>query len=367
MTNLIKARFVDRTGAKAARAELWPAIVIPREDIEAEVARLASLAAPVDGRRRSLVVHPMDPAGNGLAPGIQVSIDVLKPGEQTRPIRQSSSQINFCIRGSGHSIIGGKKIAFSQYDVWNTPSMNVYQHFNDNSELQVRLTYSNAALLEKMNVHLVDENPPENVARAEEASSASATHQGRSSAAGFPTFQLTEDGAWLMPYEKLISPDVVESPALHWPWRLVKEHIDKLHALGESYVGRRLYLLYNPASGRTNGTTHSFFATMTMRPPRIVDRPHRHAAAAVNYYFSGSGRSTVEGQVYEWKAGDLMLSAPGLAVHNHASYDQPVYELTVQDSPLNIAMDSLLWQESLKGPMILLGSHLGFHTNRPSE
>ena len=42
-----------------------------------------------------------------------------------------------------------------------------------------------------------------------------------------------------------------------------------------------------------------------------------------------------------------MLSAPGWGVHNHASDDEPVYELTIQDSPLNIAMESLLWQEDL--------------------
>ena len=83
----------------------------------------------------------------------------------------------------------------------------------------------------------------------------------------------------------------------------------------------------------------------------------------MNYYFHGTGRSTVEGKVYEWKAGDLMLSAPGWGVHNHASYDESVYELTVQDQPLNIFMESLLWQESLKKPWSVLGANSGFETN----
>jgi gentisate 1,2-dioxygenase len=144
----------------------------------------------------------------------------------------------------------------------------------------------------------------------------------------------------------------------------VKSELDKLVALGKDYVGRRLYLLYNPMTARTNGCTPSFFATMTIRPPKIVDRPHRHTSAAVNYYFAGRGRSTVEGRVYEWKAGDLMLSAPGWAVHNHASYDEPVYELTVQDQPLHIAMESILWQESLKVPLAVLGQQEGFSTSR---
>jgi len=38
--------------------------------------------------------------------------------------------------------------------------MATYVHINDTDEIQVRLAYSNAALLEKMNVHVVDEDPP---------------------------------------------------------------------------------------------------------------------------------------------------------------------------------------------------------------
>jgi gentisate 1,2-dioxygenase len=185
--------------------------------------------------------------------------------------------------------------------------------------------------------------------------------------AGFPfdeLFALGDEGAWLMSYERTINPAVQESPALIWPWRQVKAELDKLHKLGSKYRGRRLYLLYNPATGRTNGTTHGFFATMTIRPAGITDRPHRHTAAAINYYFKGSGHSVVGGRRYPWKAGDLMLSAPGWVIHNHASHDSDVYELTIQDSPFHLANDSLLWQENLKQPPILIGSHPGWETNR---
>ena len=63
-----------------------------------------------------------------------------------------------------------------------------------------------------------------------------------------------------------------------------------------------------------------------------------------------------------------MVSAPGWAVHNHASYDEsPVYELTMQDQPLNIDMESLLWQESLELSWPLLGVEEGFGTNRERD
>jgi 4-hydroxy-tetrahydrodipicolinate synthase len=50
-----------------------------------------------------------------------------------------------------------------------------------------------------------------------------------------------------------------------------------------------------------------------------------------------------------------MLTAPGWAIHNHASNNEAVYELTIQDSPAHIALDSLMWQEDLKLPPRLLG------------
>jgi gentisate 1,2-dioxygenase len=360
---MTQASVRDISGAVApASLDLWEPVTITGEQISTEAERLALLARPANGRRESMFIHPRASApGNGLAPGIRVVLSVLKPGEETAPIRHNSTQVNFCIRGSGSANTDGTTVGYRQYDVWNTPSFRTYTHRNDGDDLQVRLTYSNAPILEMLNIHIVEERPPlmpePDHSKADEASE----DPRRKSPYGIVTL---ENGSQLMPYEILINPPAVESNTLHWPWAQVKTHLDKLESLGKNYIGRRLYMMYNPMTGRTNGCTPSFFATITIRPPKIVDRPHRHTSAAINYYFHGRGRSTVEGKVYEWKAGDLMLSAPGWGVHNHASYDEPVYELTVQDQPLNIYMESLLWQEDLKHPAALLGSEAGFGTNR---
>jgi len=357
-------RFIDRTGSQEEPPKLLEPVVIPKEAIDAEIQRLANRPVPANGRRISLITKPDTGAGNGLASGIAVSLCVLKPGERTKPIRHNSTQVNFCIQGAGAALIEGKTIRYEQYDVWNTPPWAVYEHVNDTDELQVRLTYSNSALLEKLGIHIVDENPLASASFGNDSQPAGDSHGG---ASPFGTIQLTDDGAALLPYEKLISPDVVKVEALHFPWKKVKQELDKLTALGKSYVGRRLYLLYNPVTGHTNGTTNNFFATMCVRPRNIVDRPHRHTAAAINYYFSGRGYSVVEGKTYSWKAGDLMLAAPGWAIHNHASLDEDVYELTIQDSPLNIWMGSLVWQEDLQQQPQVLGRTGGFKTNRPLE
>src|SRR5260370_27665348 len=89
----------DRTDVTDGKIELIPPVVIPKEAIDAEIERLASLPAPPNGRRESRVVNPLTGVGDGLAPGIEVSILVLKPGERTSPVRHNSSLLNFCIHG----------------------------------------------------------------------------------------------------------------------------------------------------------------------------------------------------------------------------------------------------------------------------
>src|SRR5258705_2812700 len=351
--------FADRTGITERKIELIPPVVIPKEAIDTEVERLASLPAPANGRRESRVVNPLTGVGDGLAPGIEVSIPVWRPAKRSSQIRHNSSLVNFCIRGGGRTIVDGKNIHYSLYDVWTTPPWVVYEHHNDTNEIQVRLTYSNDTLLQKMKVFIVDENP-----LAESSKTKKFKDEHAAAQSPFGTFPISDDGAQLMPYEKLISPDVVKHHPLYFPWNRVQQELNKLAALGKTYLGRRLYLLYNPSTGHTNGTTSNFFAAITIRPKNIVDRPHRHVGAAVNYYFAGKGFSIVEGQRYPWKAGDLMFSAPGWAIHNHASLDEDVYELTIQASPLNIWMGSLLCQESLDQLIESLGANEGFSTNR---
>jgi gentisate 1,2-dioxygenase len=350
--------FIDHTGTSAPPVKLIAPVVIKKESLDAEIERLASLPAPANGRRVSVVAHPGTGVGEGLANGIRVSICVLKPGERTKPIRHNSSLVDFCIRGGGTARVGEANFPFSLFDVWTTPGWTTYEILNDTNELQVRLSYSNAPLLEKLAVHVAEEEPKLEVEQEEPKELDPAR------VSPFGTFELTSDGAWLMPYEKLIAPDHIEVRPLHWPWAKVKSELDRLRALGKDYVGRRLYLLHDPSTGRTNGTTHTFFATITVRPANIVDRPHRHVSAAINYYFAGKGHSIVEKKRYDWAAGDLMLSAPGWAVHNHASDNEDVYELTVQDQPLHLALGSLLWQESLGQAPKLLGMSAGFATNR---
>lgn len=353
----VKARFIDQSGRRPNEYRPLKPMLVPKAEIDAEIERLASI--PFRGSRRVEIVNPALMGNGGLYPAVTVSINVLLPGERTTPHRHNSSVVNFGIQGSGRSVIGGRTIEWGQYDTWSTPPWMVHQHINDTDEIQVRLSYSNGGLLDLLGVHVfedtadLDPNQPLGDAIAE----------GELSARGET---IGEDGAALLTYEQLISPDPPYQPALYWPYAEIYKRLQTLRALGQEYKGRRLFLMYDRTTGRTQGTTSTFFATITMRPAGIVDEPHRHTSAAVNYIFSGKGWSIVGGERYEWGAGDLMLTAPGWMNHGHATYEgEDVYELTIQDSPLQIAVGSLLWVENLRNERTeALGVTKGYETNR---
>jgi len=350
--------FVDVSETKARKQDKWPSLIVPRAAIDAEIERLASIARPSTGRRTASVVHPSNTGPvPAFAPGIDVTIEVLKPGEETPPIARNSSMVDMCIRGNGTGTIGGTTFGVERFDVWNTPSMDAYSYRNDSKDLFVRMSYSNAPLLERLEVHYVDNKP-----KLVDTSSIPAGEKPRAKDQA-ESIVLGSEGAKLLGYEYLVDIDTVEWKPLVWRWKEVEPHLEKVYSRDKRYTGRHLYLLYNPATERRMGTSPCFFATIAKYPPDKLDIAHRHVSAAINYYFIGHGRSAVMGKQMEWEAGDLHLSAPGWAVHHHGSRKEGFCALTIQDHPLHIAMDSLLWQETLQAPILKLGSQKGFQTN----
>jgi len=357
-------KFVSQAEADAAPESPWEALVMSGEAIDMEVTRLANLRLDDRAQRRSFIAHPRARApGYGLTPGIDVSLNVLLPGESWSPRKDNTHQIVFAIRGRGAYRVNDRRMSFEQFDAWNVPSMSTYSYENASAELAVFLSYSDAALLKQLGVYH-SEDPAEFPASAQRAEPAAAgASSARQAAVNEP---IGDRGARVVGYEFLIDIDVVASEALQWPWAEVRQYLEGVEHLGgprgRGYTGRHLVVLYNPATERRNGTTHWGFASIAQLPPGRIDIPHRHTSAAINYIFAGSGSSTVNGRRFKWKSGDIMLSAPGWVIHNHAT-ETGATVLTVQDHPLHIALESLLWQETLKGPVVKLGVERGIQTN----
>ncbi len=349
--------FLDQSGQAPRSPQIWPPLLVTREAIDAEVDRLSAAPRPANGRRSSVIVHPASRTANSFAPGIAVAINVLLPGEKTTPFRTDANLLEICIRGRGRVTVDGTLDPVLN-DVWTVPSMRGHVHENTGTEPWVRLTYSNAPLLELLGVLYEEEGGT--VLEQRRPEDGLTERQRRTYAwENAPDLQLSPAGARLRGYEYLTDIPVVPNPALHWPWAEVWPHLSQ----AANDDKRRIWLLYHPATERRNGTTGSFFATIggcaAGTPQYTGTRGHRHTSASINYHISGHGHSIVDGVRVDWKAGDLLLSAPGWSEHAHFHGDEGWRVLTVQDHPLHIAMGSLLWQEKYDGPILALGSEEG--------
>jgi len=347
--------------------DVWSPHLVRGRDVEATLSKLSEGVTGVDGRREGSVVHPSSQEpGLGLAPGVDVKFGVLLPGESTRARRHNASSFTLALKGQGAVSIGQQAFEVGPRDSWNTPGWRVEKLSNTGDEPFTYVTYSNVPLLRKLEVYFEEvcqQADGLNTAHAEIASNFSKKIATAKQAAGGPV-PVGDSGAMLLPYEHLIDPDFVDSKSLIWRWDDLAEHLGLVRSFKSGYTGRPLWCLYNPATGDRNGTTFSFFATMTAAGPNFTGPAHKHVSVAINYILDGSGYSIVDGVRLDWEAGDIMLSAPGWAPHGHATKEKGAVILTIQDHPLHIGMGSLIWQEDIKdGPILTLGSEAGFQTN----
>ncbi|MCE0765548.1 hypothetical protein LWC35_21960 [Pseudonocardia kujensis] len=346
---------LDVSGTPAPVSVPWRPIKITRAEIDAEVERLAAAPAPANGRRASRIVHPSAVApGLGFAPGVSVTIEVLNPGEQTAPMRENAHRVEIGIGGSGLITVQDTEIDLARLDVANIPAMRGFTFRNPGDDIWARLSYSNAPLLEKLTAHYAEDLPEGWEPKPRSSDSPAVYTRGTA-----PDHAIGTNGARLRGYEFLVDIEVVESPALHWPWEEVRGHLSQTAGDG----GRTIMALYNPATQRKQGATHNFFVTASYLPPGSTQRPrgrgHKHTSVAINYHFAGSGESEVDGETITWEEGDLLLSAPSWLEHAHYQGPDGLAAYTVQDHPLHIGMESLVWQEEMDGPVLALGSEEG--------
>jgi len=351
------APFADCSGQPARQPGIWKPLLVTAEQIDAEIERLAALPRPAGGVRAARIVHPEGSGAMGLTPGTDVLVQVLCPGEQTVFMRSNANRLELCIRGRG-TLLGPGGFAFRRQGVWTLPPMRAHAVRNDGDGLLVRLTYSNAPLLRLLGTLYEEEGA--DIGAAETADDGLTERQRRTYAwQNAPDLPIGTAGARLRGYEYLTDIPVVDNPPLHWPWEQVAPHLSQVHGDG----GRSILLMYHPATERRAGTTPSYFATWASMPrgtPRYAGtRGHRHVSAAINYHVLGHGSSVVDGTRVHWKAGDLLLSAPGWSEHAHYHGEEGCTVLTVQDHPMHIALGSLLWQERMDGPIRALGSEAG--------
>lgn len=340
--------------------EAWEAFLVSKEEIDAEIKRLSQAPLPASGCRSSSFVHPRVKDGiPSFTPVTEVFLTVLNPGERTTVRRGNYLLLDTSILGGGRASIDAKHFQTQTSDVWTVPSMKSYYYENNTDEIWAWLSYSNAALLRRIGAYWAEDNLPEPQQKQAHIAIENEQYTRKTG----PIHPLASTKAELRGYEHLTDIEPLPNPPLHWVWNDMTEYLP-IHAGDNKDPNKRsIWLLYNPATERRQGTTLVHFACYTAIPPGMPpyagDRGHFHTSASINYHRTGHGYSVVGGKRVDWKAGDLLLSAPSWIEHAHYFGDDGCTVLTVQDHPMHIALGALLWQENLNDPILSLGNEEG--------
>lgn len=340
----------------------WDPFLVPKEEIDAEIARLAAGDMPTSGYRSSSIVHPQaTQAIPSFTPVTEVTINVLNPGERTPVRRGNYSLLETAILGRGQAIVAGERFDVEHSDVWTVPAMKPYYYENHGQEIWAWLTYSNAALLRRIGSYWAEDDLPDPEPRPDEKAEPVADE--KYSRLNGPIHKMASTATEIRSYEHLTDIEPVPNPPLHWRWNDMAPYLPLHRGDNENPEKREIWLLYNPATERRQGTTPIHFACYTAtppgRPPYAGERGHFHMSASINYHRSGHGYSVVDGKRIDWKAGDLLFSAPSWSEHAHYVGEDGWSVLTVQDHPMQISMGSLLWQENPNAEIHALGNEEG--------
>lgn len=83
--------------------------------------------SPYDGISLEYV-NPM--MGGPALPTLACWIQMLRPGENTRLHRHTSSAVYFVVRGEGETIVGDQHLEWTQHDAFAVPNWSWHQHLN---------------------------------------------------------------------------------------------------------------------------------------------------------------------------------------------------------------------------------------------
>lgn len=104
----------------------------PWRDVERQLQRMAGLAgSPYDG----VVLRYANPVtGGSTMPTLDCWVQLLRPGQQTKAHRHTSSAVYFVVRGEGTTVVDGVELHWGKHDSFVVPNWSTHYFVNSSTE-----------------------------------------------------------------------------------------------------------------------------------------------------------------------------------------------------------------------------------------
>jgi gentisate 1,2-dioxygenase len=310
-------RFVAEREMKRREARASMPAIIRREELVFEPTRAPGV----------YVGYVVAPHMNQEAPSHTVEILHLRPGARTIPVREYESVVHVLF-GRGYSEIYGERLAWGPHDSIHVPEGAWYSHGNDSDKpvnlIIARLTplmeqiYTMATIYKGDSFSdLPDDYKPEHPFTGERVN------------VGY-----VEGIKWMSELQMSHHKEAASLEDTHRKTKKIMRAneavIQRSHHKGDWKVG-----LIDTFVGFSNKMLGIYIHQL---PPACHTETHKHGWVTV-FVLSGSGYSIVDGERWDWRAGD-MINVPAGAWHQHFNTDPEKISqhLTLTLQPLEYAI-----------------------------
>jgi len=269
-------------------------------------------------RRTVQLVNPAITNLKATSRTIQMSIQLVKPGERAECHRHSAAALRFVVEGdgTGYTNVECEEMLMEPGDLVLTPNWTWHDHHNESEDPIIWLDGLDGPLIRSLNVLFFEEyeKPEQPVTR--------------------------ETGESLSRLGFARAPKKDETHLRGVPFRYAWQDTYKaLKTMSDSerdpYDGTLLRYI-NPATGGFTYPTMS--CEIQLFKAREKTRIHRHTSTALYHVFKGRGRTAVGEGHLEWKKGDSFV-VPLWQPHSHENLsDEEALLFSINDRPVMEAL-----------------------------
>ncbi len=270
----------------------------------------------VEDRRVIRMVNPTLGDGGPSSLTMQMSLQLVKPGEIARAHRHTIAAIRFVISGRGaYTTVEGERFEMAPGDLVLTPSWTWHDHGNYAHEPMIWLDGLDYPLLDCLETGFFQPYTED-----------------RQSVVKTTDYSLKRAGIVRAGWRP---PSRAHEIATHYRWEHVLSLLSDLTAEEESPYDGRVVEYVNPLTG--GPTLRTLACSIHMLQKGQTTRAHRHTSTSLIHVIEGEGTTKVGEHTLAWKAKDCFVIPPWL-VHRHevssttsrallfSMSDRPVYE-----------------------------------------
>jgi len=276
-----------------------------------------------EAERRVLILENPGMLGQSkITTSLYAGLQLVLPGEVAPAHRHSQSALRFVVDGSGgHTSVNGERTIMEFGDFVITPPWAWHDHGNDSNEPMIWLDGLDIPM-----ASFFDASFAEGLGSDEQR----INRQTGDSLARY--------GANMLPVDH--EQKGLASPLFNYPYSRSREALEIMRREQEWDACHGLKMRYvNPLDGQFAMPTISAF--LQLLPRGFRSQPYRSTDASIYIATEGSGRSTINGQTFEWGEKDIFVVPSWAWVTHETDTDAVLFSFSDRTAQLKLGF----WRE----------------------